>query len=298
MSFIHPGRLYLQKKGPIKSVEDIFTYADFLRKETGLDGMIPLDIDAIYAHFGIPDPKLAPLPDQQGLLFDPERGVIIINSKDPQRRQNFSKAHELVEFVFSELPQGVDLGGGWFLKRPGGFKENTKESLCNQTAANLLMPPKEIQERIRLYGSNFECGQMISSEFEVSLSAALIQVARLSPDRCVVVLWRMKNKPTELRNQSPQKQLAFSGFDLAEIPPKRLRVEWSLGGPNSPYVPVDKSVEKTSLIFSALEKDIFTSGDENLTFDGRTYAKYHTENQPFEVEGESMVLSFVRWLVR
>lgn len=296
MSFIHPGRLYLRKRGAIESAEDIFNYADFLRVEAGVDGVIPVDIDGIFQHFGIPTPKFAPLPDQQGLLFNAESGIIIINSEDPATRQKFSKAHELVELLFAELPQGLSLGGGWFLHRPGGFKEKMKETLCNQTAADLLMPPSEIQTRIQLYGSNFDSGRLIATDFEVSLSAALVQIARLSSDSCAVILWQMKNKPSELKKQPDRAQLKLTGFDLVEGPTKKLRVVWSFGGTNTPYIPIDKSIDNNSHVFMAWECNIFTYGDDYLTFDGRSSALYRTENQPFTVEGEKMVLSFIRKL--
>lgn len=294
MSFIHPGRLYLEKIGAIENAEDVFEYANFLRTEAGVDGVIPVDIDAIFHHFHIPTPKLAPLSTQQGLLFNAEYGIMIINSEDPATRQKFSKAHELVELLFSELPQGISLGGGWFLKCPGGFKEKTKEHLCDQTAANLLMPPDEIQKRIQLYGANFNCGRLVATEFEVSLSAALVHIARLSPERCAVVFWQMKNKPSELKKQPAQNQLILFGLDSIDGPAKKLRVVWSLGGADMPYIPVDKSVDKDSHVFMAWECNMFTCGDDYLTFDGRSSALYRTENQPFKVEGEKMVLSFIR----
>jgi len=117
MTLLHPGKLYLERLGSIQSADDILGFAEFLRKESGLDGMLPVDISAIYAHFGIPRPQYVPLPGQQGLLVDAERGIIAINSRDPGTRQRFSEAHELAEMLFSILPAGVDLGGGWFLKK-------------------------------------------------------------------------------------------------------------------------------------------------------------------------------------
>ena len=225
MNFIHPGRLYLKKVGAIENVEDVLEYANFLRNEAGVDGIIPVNIDAIFNHFCIPTPKLVPLPNQQGLLFNAEYGIIIINSEDPATRQKFSKAHELVELLFSELSQGSHLGGGWFLKRPGGFKEKTKENLCNQTAANLLMPPDEIRKRIQIHGSCFELGRVVAADFEVSLSSALVQIARISSERCAVVLWQMKNKPSELKKYPAQNQLTLIGFDRWMAP--RRNCVWS-----------------------------------------------------------------------
>ena len=296
MTFVNPGRLYLQTHGKMESYEDILAYADFLRMETGLDGIFPVDIDQLFKHFDIPQPKFTPLPNQQGLLLDAKQGIILINSKDPERRQKFTEAHELVELLFSELSQGKDLGGGWFLSRPGGFKESTKEYLCNWAAANLLMQPSHVQELIRQYDINFKCARILSEECEVSLSAALVQLARISPRCHFVVLWRMKNKPTEVRHKPTDGQLTLfdTGGDITT--PMKLRVEWAMGGPDGPYIPENKSTENTSLIYAAWQSGNFTSGKERMVFDNRTTGWYYSENLPFESDDERFVLSLIERL--
>jgi Zn-dependent peptidase ImmA (M78 family) len=296
MAFVNPGRLYLQKLGRINSYEDILAYADFLRKEAGLDGKLPVEVDEIFRHYDIPQPKTVPLPNQQGLLIDAKKGIILINSKDPDRRQKFTIAHELVELLFSELPQGKELGDGWFLSRPGGFKESTKEYLCNWTAANLLMPIPHVNELIRQFDINFECAGILSEDCEVSLSAALVQLARISPRNHFVVLWRMKNKPAEIRNEPSDKQLAFFSSDIINLPMKKLRVEWSMGKPDGLYIPENKSTENTSQIYAAWLSGTFTSGKERMAFNSRIPGWYYSENLPFESNGERFVLSLIERL--
>jgi hypothetical protein len=225
--------------------------------------------------------------------LDPELGIIVINSTDSEKRQKFTKAHELVEMLFSALPPGRDLGSGWRLDRPGGFKEITKEFLCNWTAANLLMPPNHVQELIKQYGVNFDCAELIAANCDVSLSAALVQLARNSQDGHFVVLWRMKNKPREILNASNDTQMTMFGVDNA-LPAKKLRVEWCLGGIDSPFIPKDKSTENTSLISQAWAANTFTSGKERMTFDNRNSAWYSSENMPFTLNKERYVISLMR----
>ncbi len=293
MAFVSPGRLYIQKREVITGYEDVLAYAEFLRREAGLNDVLPVDIDRIFHHFGMPDPKSAPLSQQQGLLLDPELGLIVINSNDSEKRQKFTKAHELVEMLFSALPQGRDLGSGWRLDRPGGFKEITKEFLCNWTAANLLMPPNYVHGQIQEHGVNFDCAGVIATNCQVSLSAALVQLARNSQEGYFVVLWRMKNKPTETRNVSNDTQMTMFGIENA-LPAKKLRVEWCLGSPDSPFIPKDKSTESTSLISQAWITNTFTSGRERMTFDNRHSAWYSGENMPFTLDQERYVISLMR----
>jgi Zn-dependent peptidase ImmA (M78 family) len=296
MTFINPGHLFLKKHGKVETADDVFAYVVFLRNESGLDGLIPVDLAIIFERFQIPKPIQKPLPGQQGLLLDAENGIIVINSNDPASRQKFSQAHELVELLFNTLPQYKELGNGWLLKRPGGFKESMKEYLCNWAAAILLMPQDYVDNRINQYGINFECARVISAECEISLSAALVHLARTSSGNHSVVLWTKKNKPTEIMNIISDVQLSF--FDEKKQEPiKKLRVEWSMGSASAPFIPKDKSIEASSLVFSAWQSGVFTSGKERLCLDGRKLAWYQTQNLPFNNEGDTRVLSLIEYLV-
>lgn len=293
MGYVSPGRLYLEKQKTVETFDDVLRYAEFLRNEAGLNGILPVDLGKIFEHFQIPETLSAPLPQQQGLLLDANRGIIVINSNDPEKRQKFTTAHELVEMLFKALPQGKDLGRGWELKRPGGFKEYTKEFLCNWTAANLLMPPPFVENEIKKYGVNFDCARSIADKCEVSLSAALVQVARNSKEGHFVILWRLKNKPSEIKIKSQAAQLTMFGVEVA-TPAKKLRVEWSLGSSNTLYIPKEKSVENSSLIFQAWETNTFTNGTVNIPIDNRNAVLFSSENMPFMINGERYVISLMR----
>jgi len=290
MTFIHPGRLFLEKHKKIETNDDVLSYAEFLRAEAGLEDILPVNLETILNHFEIPKPQSVPLPHQQALLLDSECGAILINSEDPLRRQRFSLAHELAEMLFSVLPQRNGLES-----KPGGFRKQTKERLCDRVAANLLMPPSYVGQLIQKSGVNFESAKTISSQCEVSLTAALVQLSRISSKKHFVVLWRMKNKPSEIKNTPGPEQLAM--FQTTSgLPPKKLRVEWSIGGPNVPFIPKDKSTEVTSNIYGALEKGTFTLGKEKMTFDNKIAGWFYTENMPFENETEKCVISLIEFM--
>jgi Zn-dependent peptidase ImmA (M78 family) len=295
MTIIDPGLMFLKTYCKVEAAKDVLAYVDFLRKESGLDGLLPVNLVLIYHRFQIPDPIQRPLPGQQGLLVDAKNGIILINSNDPPSRQKFSQAHELVEFLFNALPNGKDLGNGWLLKKPGGFKEAMKEYLCNWAAANLLMPPDYVDNRIKQYGANFECARAISDECEISLSAALVQLARISPGNHSIVLWTLKNKPSEIKSKIPDNQLGLFDNNKPE-PAKKLRVKWSMRSASAHFIPKDKSVEETSLVYESWQTDAFTSGKERLCLDGRKSAWYQTQNFPFDHEGETQVLSLIEYL--
>lgn len=298
MLISHPGKRYIEKRGSIQSAEDVFGFADFLLTEAGVASVLPIDLNTIYAHFGIPKPKYVPLSQQQGLLVDADRGIIIVNANDPETRQRFTEAHELVEMLFSILPSEIDLGAGWRLYKPGGFKESIKEYLCNRTAANLLMPPGMMYRYIQQYGVSFGCAQIVATDCQVSLSAALVQLAQLGSGRHSIVLWRMKNKPKEIKNQPATSQLKLFNDDTGALPAKKLRVEWAFRAKDGPFIPENKSTETSSLIYAAWQNGTFTSGAEKLSFDGRGAGLYRTENLSFEHDNERYVLSLIEHLPR
>jgi len=294
MGYVSPGRLYLEKQKTVETIEDVLAYAEFLRKEARLDGVLPVDLEKILTYFQIPEPKEVPLPQQQGLLLDSEKGIILINSKDPLKRKKFTTAHELVEMLFAELPRGKDLGKGWWINKPGGFKEGEKEALCNWTAANLLMPVDYVKKEIEIHGVTFECARRVADSCDVSLMSALVQIARTSASGYFVVLWKLKHKPSDLaRKKAEENQMSMFNLESTE-PPKKLRVEWCLNNKNAIFLPKHKSTEKDSCIHESWERNIFTQGRVNISLGGRSATWFNSGNMPVLIENERCVLSLMR----
>ncbi len=288
MAFIQPGRLFVEQHGGVTSPEDVIRFVEFLRKEAGLGVDPPIDLSRIYSRFNMPAPKLAPLEDQQGLLLDPERGIVLIKDDDPLTRQRFTEGHELIEYLFSALPGGM----GWAARQTGPFKLQIKENLCNQGSAELLMPRATFLPCVLELGVSFQAGRSLAKKYNVSTTASLVQMARLAPGSHAVVLWRMKNKPTELRSSISPDQISLFEQGYNELPPKKLRVEWSLTSPNAPYIPADKSVPEDCSIFAAWVSTDFTVGLDMLDL-GNVQGRFRCENQSFESKGERLVISLL-----
>jgi hypothetical protein len=290
LEYTNPGKLFVERFGLAESVDDVMRYVNFLREETDLDIEPPVDLARIYSRFGIPNPKRAPLSNQQALLLNPESGLILVKEDDPAARQRFSEAHELMELLFSALPWGK----GWTARQTGIFKSRAKELLCNEGAAELLMPQAAFVPRVRCAGVSYQTACQLALEFRVSTTAALVQMVRVGPGRHAIVLWRMKNKPHEIRGKAPINQLSLFGDLPVEAPPKKLRVEWSLKGPGVPFIPTNKSAPADSSIYRAWQEGEFTVGEDRLEL-GATRGLFRCESQPFEIEGERHVLSLLHW---
>ncbi|MEN8181275.1 MAG: ImmA/IrrE family metallo-endopeptidase, partial [Myxococcota bacterium] len=212
----------------------------------------------------------------------------IINKTEIEERQRFTEAHELMELLFSQLPGG----NGWAARDDGKFKRGKKEALCNRGAAELLMPRSSFLPRVMERGISISTSDRLAVEYEVSPTAAMVNMARVGSGEHTVVLWQHRHKPSELKKMSSGDQPSLYGGGVGAAPPKRLRVAWSLGKEGVPYVPPHKSVEESSSIYRAWESRLDNEGVDHLKLgplSGRCTCENHTE----EVEGQQVVLTLL-----
>jgi len=284
----HPGQLFIQRHGDVEDAEDVMCYASFLREESGLNTEPPVDLSRIYSQFHIPTPKRVPLQNQQGMVVNSDLGIIFINNGDIETRQRFTEAHELMELLFAALPNRR----GAILGQAPRFKYHIKERLCNEGAAELIMPRSTFLPRLHRLHASYETGRSLAYEFGVSTSAALIHMIRIGPGHHAIVLWRMKNKPSEISNIISSAQLGFFADHSPTLPPKKLRVEWVFTGRSVSYIPLEKSVPEDSSVFTAWQTGTFTTGKDRLQL-ASVPGLFRCENQPFETDTERLILSFL-----
>lgn len=266
----------------------MFAYAAFLRHEAGIPLDQPVDMPTLFAHFGMQSPPRVPLPNQQGLLLNPEIGLILINDTDPATRQRFTEAHELMELLFSTIPTDpLDPS------RVGVFSHAIKERLCDEGAANLLIPPEYLAPILRKKPLTWNLARKIAARFDVSQTAAMVQLVRAAPGKHAVVLWRKMTKPSQQKNAIPPAQLSLFD-DTPRKPKKRLRVAWALSDHRKLFIPRHKSIPETSSIYQAWETKQFTCDTEWLDL-GKCAGTFRTENLPFIAEDEYRVLSLLQW---
>lgn len=288
MKYQNPGHLFIAQHGAPEDIDDVLKYAHFLRDESALTDEPPINLDRVYERFGIPKPARLSLPDQQGLLLNPEKGLIVINDTDALTRQRFSEAHELIELLFSQLATG----NAWAARQHGPFRRPTKERLCNQGAAELLMPKRSFLPRLIRLGVSFNSARILAREYLVSTTAALVNMARIGPGQHAVVLWMLKHKPTEIQRMSHGQQLSLFGDSTEFEPSKKLRVSWAMSKLGTLFIPKHKSAPEASSIFRAWNSGTDTRGEDHLEL-GRDRGACLCENHPFEVDGERMVISLI-----
>jgi Zn-dependent peptidase ImmA (M78 family) len=288
LGYTHPGRLFVQEHGLPQSLDDVLRYAAFLRAEAGLSDEPPIDLASIYRRFEIPAPRKADLKGQQGLLLNPDSGLIILNENDMPARQRFTEAHELMELLFSQMPGG----NAWAARGYGRFRPAAKEKLCNSGAAELLVPRSSFLPRVNQRGVSIATAWQLAKEYQVSTTAAMVNMARFGPGEHAVVVWRHKLKQSEMRGKAPASQIPLFRGSGSPEPTKQLRVEWAIGSDGGAYIPREKSAPKDSSIYQAWERGGDTA-DEDVLELGQVHGRCRCENHPFDGGGERQVISLL-----
>ena len=167
--------------------------------------------------------------------------VIRVNQNHNLARQNFSCAHEIGHILFSELklerfiqnieyrtfnPQGEK-----------GARAKARERLCDAVATELLMPELVFGKYLSDFGLSINSIEWLTNTFRVSIQAAAIRIAEVSPEPCIALLWRRQRTKT-----------------------KALRLAWRVGPgrksrSKSYYMPLHTLVRYPSILHKAYQYD-------------------------------------------
>lgn len=257
-------------------------YVEFLRQETGLSDVPPIDLTRIYQHFGMPLPLRAPLQEQQGILVNSDAGIILIKEDDPIVRQRFTEGHELMELLFDAHERQAEargvteaLGSDWHNQR--------QEQWCDRGAAHLLMPPTSFVPRLETLGFSLNTARTLSQIYQTSLVATLVHMVEAASGTHALVMWHPALKQVEL-TAPPD----------TPPPQAKLRVWWRTCTKTwtTPFIPKNKSIPAESLIAQAYSTGLLQMGTEVLYF-GRDATLCQVEAMPMQVGNKSCVLSLL-----
>jgi hypothetical protein len=279
MPYRHPGHLFLAEHGPLQAEAQVRHYADFLRRSASISGDPPVDLHGIYDCFGMPVPRRAPLDDQQGILVDSDRGLILIKEDDPWVRQRFTEGHELMELLFDAQ---YEVGAGL---QP---EPDRKEQLCDRGAAELLMPLASFRARLQNLGVSIPTAQTLAQQYQTSLIATLLRMTQgpqgdrqgLSPGSIsgnfCLVMWHWVPDP--------------DGRGAA------LRVAWKAPTPDwsGGFIPKNLSAAEASVVAIAQRSRQFCSGTEALPFGDQTLS--YVEAKPVMLGRQAGVISLLHVL--
>lgn len=159
---------------------DAARQAELIRERYWTDGVFPVDPVTISDRMGI-DVRETELPDDvSGMLVKrPEEDpVILLASRDSDRRKRFTCAHELGHYVYNVEVRSVSDRFEWVDFRNGesSTARLPEEVFANQFAANLLMPEDAVRRRRHKLKALWQ----LADYFGVSEEAASYRLRRLN----------------------------------------------------------------------------------------------------------------------
>lgn len=233
----HPGHEFVQGYEPGLPTcratlgQLVRAYADFLRDAAGQKGF-PVDVASVADAFRLTvvDADLIRPLGIDGANID-ALGLVLLSSDGPETRRRFTLAHELVEKLVAALR------GNRLAPVVQSYLGDTgrKERLCHWGAAALLLPRDALHAvlaKMDLASSapaSLASASAVADQFGVSLFVAAQALAeRYGQSRTALVVWRLANKPTELRSAAAENQTTLFGERSTALPPKAARVWWGV----------------------------------------------------------------------
>ena len=294
-AYRHPGQRFSKQHGIPTRKSDLLNYPKFLRAAAGLTEQPPIDLAAIYQHFGMAEPIRAPLVDQQGILVDASTGLILIKEDDAIARQRFTEGHELMELLFDAIEQASEQ-----VKEQAEpfyyWDHDEKERLCDQGAAELLMPRSQFTVDLQAVEISLARARSLAKLSQTSLMATLIQMMKSGSGSYALVLWHPAlRKQEQIAPKSvSQKSQKKPAKQPQRKPKKKQRVWWRCctqdwtGG----FIPPNKSVPSDSLIAQAHRDQQTQIGTELLPI-RKSPIHCRIELLPIQTNQKSYVLSLL-----
>jgi hypothetical protein len=151
----------------------------------------PVDLEALAKKWGVTSVEKQPIASEAMLLPGNNGYKIVLKEvKEPARlvRQRFSFAHELGHLL-------LELSGGpkhsnLATKHRGMYRQNEEERLCDQIAAEILMPRLVFEEDGRQAGWSLKSLRALSARYESSMPATARRMIDLMPETCLLGAWK------------------------------------------------------------------------------------------------------------
>ena len=128
------------------------------------------------------------------LLRQPDGYVVKVNSNHHPFRQNFSCAHEIAHILLHDIEKR-STDSPEFRVLDLNIGRVARERLCDEAAAELLMPAPTFRTYLSRFGCSVNALEWLSPTFGVSIPAIAIRVSQISDEPCAAILWRRCQKP-------------------------------------------------------------------------------------------------------
>ncbi|HEY0395664.1 MAG TPA: ImmA/IrrE family metallo-endopeptidase [Candidatus Elarobacter sp.] len=146
---------------------------------------IPVDLDVIAAHLGVPIRHEFLNGDISGFLFRQDsQAAIVVNRRQSKTRRRFTIAHEIGHYLLDHKRDEIHVDRAFVLKFRKGMPAGDQDEIqANAFAAALLMPRDALTTDLLSYERNGVIDdttiQTLADRYGVSIQALLIQLATI-----------------------------------------------------------------------------------------------------------------------
>ena len=212
---------------------------------------MPVHAELLAEKWGVISIEHQPI-SSAGMLLPGRSGYkIILNESHSGSRQRFSLAHELGHLLLHKCGMSGSITSARFRGSDEGSQ--AEEQLCDQIAAEILMPRLTFEEDGWMEGWSVRNVRLLASKYNTSVTATARRMIDLMPDEALMGVWKVSGN----NGESAKLQWAHAGKTAYRVPSgsvssKRLALvtkAWNSGRVESGAAPVqDSRFEKIRLL--------------------------------------------------
>ena len=173
----------------------------------------PVDLVGLAKGWGVRSIEKEPIDSEAMLIKGGDGYKIVLKDVQEQtylRRQRFSFAHELGHLLLQQC--GLENDTNLITKHRDSSRQSREERLCDQIAAEILMPKDAFRQDGFKNGWSLNSLRNRSREFETSIPATARRMIDLAPETSLFAIW----KPNDNHAIVPSLQQSYSrGFRYA-----------------------------------------------------------------------------------
>lgn len=150
----------------------------------------PVDLVGLAKEWGVVSIEKEPISSEAMLIQSGDGYKIVLKDVQEQtygRRQRFSFAHELGHLLLQRC--GLEQGSNSMTKHRESFRQSREERLCDQLAAEILMPRDAFREDGVKNGWSLNGLRNLSREYETSIPATARRMIDLAPETSLFAIW-------------------------------------------------------------------------------------------------------------
>ena len=150
----------------------------------------PVPLEILAKNWGVVSIKTEAI-SSDGMLLPGRRGyTIILNQSKSRLRRRFSLAHEMSHLLLQKC--GISNGSA-VNHRGSDESDGGEERLCDEIAAEILMPRLAFEEDAWMEGWSLRSLRILSREYETSMTATARRMVELMPEPALMSVWKPPN---------------------------------------------------------------------------------------------------------